>query len=262
MIRLRVEISLAIILLLSGCSYIEDSDKTYRTKEYNYAVAVNPGSFIANDSNNNPIKTFINVKGIISPHHLLADEIIHEVFSVVNSEGINHIIIIGPDHKSENGLQTSISNNDWQTPFGLLPINKELNKSLTTFPNVKIDNGLMVKEHSNTTLIPFIKYYFPEVSINTVALPATLALEEVEAFVDLLYEKISAKDTLLIASLDFSHYLTEEKASLNDEITLEAINRKDYEKIMRLDNAYLDSPQTLIAFLMCMEKLNSKNIIF
>lgn len=259
MIKIIFGVILAILLLLPGCSYTEESETTYQKQDYNYALEIDLGSFMASDPNINTGKTFKNVKGIIAPHHLLAEEIIHEVFRAVNGEDIEYVIILGPDHKSEKGLQTSISDNDWQTPFGILPINKEINRSLVEFPNVKVDNSLMVNEHSNATLIPFIKYYFPEVSINTITLPATLNLDEVQAFADLLYNIISDDKTLLIASVDFSHYLTREEAFFNDEITLEAINKRDYERIMRLDSGYLDSPQTLIAFLIYMEKAACEN---
>lgn len=260
MIKIKWGAILAIILLLPGCSYRDESEMSYQTQDYNYALEVDTGSFLANDSDTMTGKTFKSVKGIIVPHHLLADEIIHEVFKAVDSDDIKHVVILGPDHKSEKGLQTSISDNDWQTPFGILPINKEMNRTLVELPNVKVDNSLMVNEHSNAALIPFIKYYFPEVSINTIALPATLNLNEVQIFTNLLYNNISYEDTLLIASLDFSHYLTKEEALLHDEITYEAIIERDYEKIMRMDSAYLDSPQTLIAFLIYMEKASCKNI--
>ncbi len=260
MIKIKWGAILAIILLLPGCSYRDENEMTHKTQDYNYALEIDSGSFMANASNTMTEKTFKNVKGIIAPHHLIADEIIHEIFRSVDSEDINHVIILGPDHKSEKGLQTSISDHDWQTPFGMLPINKEMNRSLVELANVKVDNLLMVNEHSNTALIPFIKYYFPEVSLNTIALPATLNLDEVYEIADLLYNNISYDDTLLIASVDFSHYLTKEEALLHDEITFKAIIERDYERIMRMDSAYLDSSQTLIAFLIYMEKANCKNV--
>ena len=57
-------------------------------------------------------------------------------------------------------------------------------------------------------------------------------------------------NSLIIISIDFSHYLTEEEADKNDRITEDLILNSDIEKIVRLNNDYVDSPASLAAALL------------
>jgi len=254
MIRYRILIVLAVVMLLPGC-FLKNIDK----KSYNDCNFYDENEFFSTMPKEDETLQFENAKGIICSHHLLASGLIHDVFKAVENSNYENVIIIGPDHNSKKGLQISLSENDWQTPFGMLNINREYNEWLESYRYAEFDDPLMVDEHSNDALIPFVKYYFPKAEITTIALPSTLTKEEAEDFGNFLYENIGSENTLLIASIDFSHYLLKEEADEMDIVTLEAIKHRDLERISRLDNDHLDSPQTLIAFLTYMNNINCSN---
>ena len=113
----------------------------------------------------------------------------------------------------------------------------------------------MELEHSNSSLIPFIKYYFPDIKINTIALPTTLTIKESSHFGNLLAETLDSENTLLIASIDYSHYLSYSEACIHDVETFSSISDMDFEKISRYTNDNLDSPETLMAFLTYVKSL-------
>ncbi|MDP3387780.1 MAG: AmmeMemoRadiSam system protein B [Eubacteriales bacterium] len=195
------------------------------------------------------LQSYGDVKGIISTHHTLASELIHDLFQSIQDNSYESIVIIGPDHNSREGLKIITSDAGWNTPFGTLELNESYHQKLLQHPYMTVNNAIMKNEHSSGAIIPYVKYYFPDATINTIAIPATLNLNESQDLGVFLSEMIDDENTLLIASLDFSHYLTVPEAYRMDEITLKAIQEKNYREIMRFTNDNVDSPQTLIAFL-------------
>jgi MEMO1 family protein len=65
------------------------------------------------------------------------------------------------------------------------------------------------------------------------------------------------KDTLILDSVDFSHYLTAAQAERNDKKTLDIMQRFDYPSLFTLNNDYVDSPPSIGVFLMAMQALGA-----
>ena len=231
---------------------------SYESREYNHCITFDLDLFysgLENSNNMSEEEIFTDARGIISTHHLLASDLIHNLFKSVSCNKYENIVIIGPDHGSRNGTTIFISDNTWLTPFGEVETNKDYNENLKKHPLVRVDNYFMEREHSNSALIPFIKYYFPEAKINTIALPTTLTIKESTDFGNLLAETLDSEYTLLLASIDFSHYLSYREACLRDVETFSSICDRDFEKISRYTNDNLDSPETLIAFITYVDSL-------
>jgi MEMO1 family protein len=66
--------------------------------------------------------------------------------------------------------------------------------------------------------------------------------------------KVVNNNSLVIFSLDFSHYLKKEDADLKDEITKQLIIKKDIGKIMELNNDNVDCPPVLAMSLLYAQK--------
>ncbi|HBH13485.1 MAG TPA: AmmeMemoRadiSam system protein B [Clostridiales bacterium] len=257
---------LMIALILTGCAVSEGQEQNVTTN------AEQPGLYISLSDfdealfwvtlKDKELQSYEDVKGIISTHHALASEMIHNLFRSIQVNDYDSVIIIGPDHNSREGLTIITSDAGWSTPFGTLELNKTYHQRLLQHPYMAVNNIVMKNEHSSGAIIPYIKYYFPDASINTVAIPATMNLNESEEFGVFLSEMIDVENTLLVASLDFSHYLPVPKAYAMDEITIKAIQEKNYREIMQFTNDNVDSPQTLIAFLTYMNEIDySKEIL-
>jgi AmmeMemoRadiSam system protein B len=214
-----------------------------------------------NSSENLSIEAYSNVKGIVCTHHILASKLIHNLFLSVKDNDYEHIIILGPDHTSRQGLKILTSDRDWQTPFGILKASEYYINILLEHPYVKIDNEAMELEHSSAALVPYVKYYFPNTQIATLAVSAALDMKEAKELGDFLTKTINQENTLLIASIDFSHYLSVGEAYKKDEETLSVIEERDFEKIYRFNNDNLDSPQSLIAFLTYIDSIGCSNMV-
>lgn len=194
------------------------------------------------------------IQGCIVPHHLVAKDLIYEVFQNINKNEYDTVVLIGPDHESTDKGKIFTTICDWQTPTGILETDDKITEELLKFSFVEEDDDKLTIEHSTSSIIPFINYYLKDVKVVTLVLTKQVKLEDVEKLIDTLYENINIDKTLFVASVDFSHYLDLETAHKMDLISIEAIKNNDINKIMSFNNDNLDSPISIAAMLKMMEK--------
>jgi AmmeMemoRadiSam system protein B len=197
------------------------------------------------------------IHGCIVPHHLVAKDLIHEVFQKVQKNNYKTVVLIGPDHESTNKGKIFTTLSDWQTPRGILETDSKLTKELLKYDFVIEDDDKITMEHSTSSIIPFINHYLKNIKIVTLVLTKQVKLEDVEILTDELYKNINLHETLFIASVDFSHYLNLEDAQKKDLISMEAIKNKDINKLMSFTNDNLDSPISVVTLLKMMDKLGA-----
>ena len=73
--------------------------------------------------------------------------------------------------------------------------------------------------------------------------------------------KNSNDKTLIVYSLDFSHYLTKDVSDTKDEVTKELIINKDTKEILKLNSDFVDSPGAL-AIAIELAKLHNCDTLF
>lgn len=194
------------------------------------------------------------IRGSILPHHLLAKDMIHEVFQNLNRK-YEKVVLIGPDHESIFMGKVFTTMKDWQTPMGVLKTDKDVTEKLLQNDFVMEDDDKMTREHSVSSIVPFIKYYMNDVEIVGLVMSKQTKLKDIEKLIDDLSNIVDIDKTLFISSVDFSHYLTLEQANHMDSITMDAIKNKDINKIMSFTNDNLDSPVSIVMMLKLMDKL-------
>jgi len=200
------------------------------------------------------------IRGSILPHHLLASDLIHEVFQNIRKQQYETVVLIGPDHESILMGKVFTTLKDWQTPMGVLRTEQNITRELLQNDFLIEDDSKLTKEHSISSIVPFVKYYMDDVKIVTLAMTKQTKLEDVEKLVDDLSCLVDTDKTLFISSVDFSHYLDLECANQMDAISMEAINSKDINKIMSFTNDNLDSPVSIVIMLKLMDKLYEADI--
>jgi poly-gamma-glutamate synthesis protein (capsule biosynthesis protein) len=156
----------------------------------------------------------IEITAGVVPHHLLAEEIIRDFFEYISEEKPEVVVLLSPDHFDSGGSE----------------IIKEPS------PALKLDHGI-------TNLIPFIKEYFPKAEIRPFLIPQKISLGKVKEFVLDLNSKTPQK-TIVIASVDFSHYLPASAAFLHDAKSIRALINFEEDNF---ENIEVDSWQSLYA---------------
>ncbi len=199
----------------------------------------------------------IKIKGGIVPHHLLACSLISEFFSSLSASKPDYVVVIAPNHNGIGKKEIITGSRGWATPFGVLSGDSELSKSLLDGFNSEENYQVLENDHSISGLVPYIKYYIPDSRIIPIMLKGSLSFEDCKDLAQKIQLTMEGKKYVIVASIDFSHYLTLEKADKMDEITLKAIQTRDFESIRNMGNDNLDSPPTLLTFLKTMQQFGA-----
>ena len=148
-------------------------------------------------------------------------------------------VIIGPNHTGNGAMASIMTEGEWETPLGNVPIDTQLAKAILKNSRYLEDDDIAhAEEHSIEVELPLIQ----EISQKPFSfVPITLASGD-----DLVYKdtadavanaiKKYAKPALIIASSDMTHYEPQDQAAKKDEEAIKAILKlDDKELITRVD---------------------------
>lgn len=203
-------------------------------------------------------KAGYEIKGGIIPHDLFPGFIIADFFKKLSFQNPKTIIMIGPNHYEKGNFKALSSIYSWETPYGTLNPERDFIDVLLSKNLLQIDEEVLPYDHAVSAILPFIKYYISNAKVVPVLLKRGFSENES----DILASEIAGmvdEGTVIIASVDFSHYLTGEEAKKKDEITLKIMQDFDYPKLYPLNNDYMDSPPSIGVLLKVMQKLGSTN---
>ena len=124
---------------------------------------------------------------------------------------------------------------------------------------MKIDEETVAGDHSVAGMMPFVSYYLPDTTVVPILVSRHTTENEIERLAEALKGYMN-QEVVLVAPVDFSHYLVNKQAQTKDEVTLQAIKSFDYRQLFAMNNDYLDSPQSIATLLMLMQKLGNANM--
>lgn len=199
------------------------------------------------------------IAGGVIPHHLFPGFIIADFYKRLSFQKPTTIIIIGPDHLEKGNFKAVTSLRGWKTPYGVIWPNVDLIQVLLERNILKIDEEVLGNDVSVAGSMPFMAYFLPEVKMVPILLSGRLNKEESEIIADNL-KTIWTEGIIIIASVDFSHYLTNKQAQEKDKVTFEVIKNFDYRQLYILGNDCLDSPPSIGVLLMIMQKIGKTKI--
>lgn len=212
---------------------------------------------LRNVDNEKPIEE--KIYGGIVPHHFLASELIAKFFKKLEAQKeIETVIIVGPNHFNAgfSGILSSYA--FWTTPFGDIEPDIGLIELLEEKKLIEIDEKPFESEHSISTLMPFIKNTFPEAKIVPIIVKDS-ANQELLKSVALTIKEVKKNNALMVASVDFSHYLPLNESRSQDDMSIKSIESFDLDGIYGLK---IDSPPSIYMLLSFLEARNAKNLLF
>lgn len=198
------------------------------------------------------------ILGGVIPHHLLPSFIIADFFHRLSAQDPATIILIGPNHYEAGKYNILTSRDPWATPLGNLNVNEDIVNSLLSSHLAAVDEPVFDNEHSIGAEVAFIKYYMPQAKIVPIILKHEVTAAELDALSDQLAPLVTPS-TVLVSSVDFSHYLTSPQAQLKDQETQNSIQTFNYQRILSYSHDHLDSPGSIVTLLKVMQKLGATN---
>lgn len=201
----------------------------------------------------------IKAVAAIAPHHDLAAQYVAELFSKLSNPEIKTVIVVGPNHENAGAAQAITGILDYRLLEGEVATDAQWVDWLEQEKLATVEPATFTNEHSIYALVPFINYYFPEAKIVPLILKSSLVQTEARQLGEALADKIESDNTvgrtLIIGSIDFSHYLTTEQANLKDVQTREALLARDYSRLYSFGDDNIDSPMTATVVLAAATRL-------
>ena len=199
-----------------------------------------------------------DVRGGIVPHHMLVGDVIADFYQKLSlTSKPKTIILIGPNHRNLGSAPVLSSLADWDTPNGICQSDKKIIRRLISEGGLSLDDKTLSKEHSVSIQVPFVKKYFPDSLVVPIIVSSSLSRYRSLELGNIL-NRCLGPGTLVVASIDFSHYLSSQQAEQKDRKTMAAIEDWNYPTIFQYGNDHIDSANVLLAFLkiMASEKAN------
>ncbi|MCA1746744.1 MAG: AmmeMemoRadiSam system protein B [Bacteroidales bacterium] len=146
-------------------------------------------------------------------------------------------VIINPNHTGRGPGIALDPHEAWQNSIGTISLDKELSALLP----YQYDPEAQRNEHSAEVIIPFIQYYFGN---DTVQILPICMKEHSSAVARQLADDLhhaaseTGRNILLIASSDFSHFLTPEQGYNQDQLVLDTIMKRDIDGLERTVNEH------------------------
>lgn len=164
-------------------------------------------------------------------------------FKQLEGKKYTRVIVIGASHNYKFGHAALDDSEFWETPYGNVEIDKDLeNKLLSSREKIIKDREVHIKEHSLELEVIFLKKVLSDFKIVPI-----LVSQPSEELVSALAYKISRNmddNTLLVVSTDLSHYPNYETANRVDRETIEAIltgKKLELERAFKANSGYVQT---------------------
>ena len=174
-----------------------------------------------------------NIIGGVVPHagYMFSGyEAVH-FFEIIKhtKKSVDTILILNPNHSGMGEPVALDTNHFWETPLGNIEIDLDFKSKL----DIPESEQAHKYEHSGEVMLPFLQHFLDQpfkilpisITNQNYEISKLLANSIYEANQDL------KKDILLIASSDFSHYVTPEEGASKDMLVLNEILDFNAEKV-------------------------------
>jgi MEMO1 family protein len=148
------------------------------------------------------------IRGIVVPHagYVYSGAIAAKAYSAIPAGFDGTIVLIGPSHRSP---VTATSVCSWESPVGMVNPDETFIRAM----GVKVDEGLFFQErnpeNSLEVQIPFIKYRFPRARIAPILMGEQSLMSAITLSERILEAaSVTVRDIRMVASSDFSHYVS------------------------------------------------------
>jgi len=178
-----------------------------------------------------------DIIGIISPHagYMYSGPVAAHGYKAIMNRVYDTVIIIAPSHKMYFEGVAIMSEGSYKTPFGNVPIDKDVAQRLLTMDgvikqNIEAHRG----EHSLEVQLPFLQFVLKDFQIIPLIM-GNQALNVCEILSESLYKTLmnEKRRFLVVGSTDLSHYYPYMEAIKLDGVIVHHIQNFDINNLIK-----------------------------
>jgi len=196
-----------------------------------YLAIVALGAFFSFPTNLQSKNTSRAVSALIIPHHLVASKQIKMALSFVSSSrktvATRRIVLLAPSHFFRSEGKVLTTKRKWVVPNGEILPDSTFIDYLVANNFADINDKIVFADHAVTGLVPYIEEAFPGVQIVPLLLCEPVNEKNAKILAELFAKQFN-DDTLVISSMDFSHYLPKTDADKQDSESIKALYDLDF----------------------------------
>jgi MEMO1 family protein len=141
------------------------------------------------------------------------------------------VIILGPNHTGYGSGVSTMTEGQWATPLGEVPVDKSLASSITRSSGlIDVEEEAHRREHSIEVQLPFLQFIYPR---RFQFVPICMMLQDLETSVeigDAIAKASAGTGAMLVASSDWTHYEPHELAKKKDMEAIRSVLEMDEKK--------------------------------
>jgi AmmeMemoRadiSam system protein B/AmmeMemoRadiSam system protein A len=175
------------------------------------------------------------IVGLVSPHagYIYSGLVAAHAFKTVEGMMFDAVVVVAPSHRVRFQGASVYDRGGYETPLGVLPIEKDLCQKLKSESNlIQFLPQAHSQEHSLEVQLPFLQEVLGKFNL----VPMILGSQDYrssETVGKAIARAVKGKKVLLVASTDLSHYHPYDRAVQLDKIILDDIQAFDAQKLGR-----------------------------
>jgi MEMO1 family protein len=180
-----------------------------------------------------------NLLGLIVPHagYKYSGPVAAHSFYKLASAGIfESIIILGPNHTGLGSGASTMTEGEWSTPLGDVPIDADLAREIVDSSDLlDVEDEAHRNEHSIEVQLPFLQFIYPR---RFKFVPICMMLQDLKTSIEVgeaIAKAAEKHGAMVLASSDWTHYEPQEKAQSKDKQAIDValqMNEKKFQEII------------------------------
>ncbi len=232
---------------------------SYHTSEWNN-LAPDLERVVSSSGAVSPIPLRRVYGGVVS-HHIpqTFPDLASFYLRLKETQPVKRFIVLGPDHVSAGSETITVSNQPFVTVFGEVKPIPGCAEKLETLEAAHIEESPFGPEHSIGSQMLLISRIFPGAQVTPIILRSDTSSAQAHRLSQALSQCFD-EETVLVASVDFSHYLSESQARPIDHLSGEVLKNLDKESVDLLTADSGKSMETFIEFLSTQKATSSAEV--
>jgi MEMO1 family protein len=220
-------------------SFYADTEGALRAQiQQSFLNRLGPGAIPSIPGNTNQ-----TVLGMIVPHagYVYSGPVAaHSYYRLGTAGFVGSAIIIGPNHTGLGSGVSTVTEGEWSTPLGEVPIDGELAREIVAESDIiDVEDEAHRNEHSIEVQLPFLQFIYPR---RFKFVPICMMLQDLKTSMEIgnsVSRVAESHGATIIASSDWTHYEPQETAVRKDKPAIQAALEMDEKKFQHVieDNA-------------------------